>query len=330
MNQNSATAEVSLEPQERQFEQDLTVYKTLLESTRAIPWKIHWESMQFTYIGPQIEALLGWEQDSWVTAEDWASRIHADDRDHAVSFCIAQSKAGVDHEADYRALKKGGGYVWIRDVVHVVRNEAGEVDSLIGFMFDISERKEAEQKLVQLQRELEQLSLTDGLTGIANRRRFDQCLEEEWADSSRQQRSLSMVILDIDYFKQYNDAYGHVDGDECLKRVAGVLKEVAQRPRDLVARFGGEEFILLLPETDGAAAQRLAQACQSRILELGIAHARSAVSALVTASIGVGTTIPTAQSSAREFIETVDRALYAAKHGGRNRIESAEAISPSI
>ncbi|MGC8537041.1 MAG: GGDEF domain-containing protein, partial [Rhizomicrobium sp.] len=243
---------------------------------------------------------------------------------------IAQSKAGIDHEADYRALKKDGGYVWIRDVVHVVRNEAGEVDSLVGFMFDISERKEAEQKLEQLKRELEQLSLTDGLTGIANRRCFDQCLAEEWADSARRKIPLSMVILDIDYFKQYNDVYGHVDGDECLKRVANVLRDVAQRPRDLVARFGGEEFILLLPETDSEAAHRLAEVCQSRIAELGIAHAKSAVSEVVTASIGVGTAVGTTKSSAREFIEAVDRALYAAKHGGRNRIELAEAALPSV
>jgi len=184
------------------------VYKTLLESTRAIPWKIDWASMQFAYIGPQIEPLLGWRQDSWVSANDWAARIHPDDRDYVVNFCIAQSQAGVDHEADYRALTKDNGYVWIRDVVHVVRNSAGEVESLIGFMFDISERKKTEEKLLALQKELEALSFKDGLTGIANRRQFDACLQREWEDARSTGQPLSLMLLDVDFFKQYNDLYG--------------------------------------------------------------------------------------------------------------------------
>ena len=98
------------------------VYKTLLESTKAIPWKIDWATMRFAYIGPQIEELLGWTPDSWETVEDWAERMHPDDRQWVVDFCVAQSKAGVDHEADYRALTQDGNYVWIRDVVHVVRD----------------------------------------------------------------------------------------------------------------------------------------------------------------------------------------------------------------
>ena len=135
---------------ENKMELDGATYKTLLESTRAIPWKIDWDTMQFAYIGPQIEDLLGWAPDSWATVQDWAERIHAEDREWAVNFCVAQSKAGMDHEADYRALKKNGDYVWIRDVVHVVRRGDGSVDSLVGFMFDISERKRTEEQLAAL------------------------------------------------------------------------------------------------------------------------------------------------------------------------------------
>jgi len=130
-------------------------YKTLLESTKAIPWKIDWSSMKFAYIGPQIESLLGWEQSSWITVEDWAARIHPDDREYVVNFCVSQSQAGVDHEADYKALTKDGDYVWIRDVVHVIRKDDGEVDCLVGFMFDISERKTLEQSLARTNAELE-------------------------------------------------------------------------------------------------------------------------------------------------------------------------------
>jgi PAS domain S-box-containing protein len=209
------------------------IYKTLLESTKAIPWKIDWASMQFAYIGPQIEQLLGWEQGSWLTVEDWVARIHPEDRDYVVNFCVSQSNAGVDHEADYRALTKNGGYVWIRDVVHVVRNPDGEVDCLIGFMFDISERKRAEEEVLELHKRLEMLSMTDGLTGIANRRMFDERFEAEWSDARRSRKPISLVALDIDFFKQFNDGYGHVKGDECLQQIARALKSIARRPRDL-------------------------------------------------------------------------------------------------
>ena len=122
------------------------VYKTLLESTKAIPWKIDWATKEFAYIGPQIESLLGWTAASWVGVADWVDRMHADDRDQVFNFCVAQSLAGLDHEADYRALTKDGSFVWIRDVVHVVRSADGGVESLVGFMFDITERKRLEQQ----------------------------------------------------------------------------------------------------------------------------------------------------------------------------------------
>lgn len=299
---------------------DSAVYKTLLESTKAIPWKINWSTLQFSYIGPQIEALLGWSPDSWLTVEDWASRMHPDDRAWVVDFCVAQSKAGTDHEADYRALTKDGQYIWIRDVVHVVRKENGEVDSLIGFMFDITERKDTEQKLIELQKQLEELSFKDGLTGVFNRRMFDSVMEVEWANAKRNRQPLSLIMLDIDYFKQYNDYYGHIQGDECLKRVANVLACVATRSRDFFARYGGEEFILVLPETDEAAAFKIAERCRNVIFKAQIPHEKSLVSQLLTISIGISTITPTRSDEAIKFIATVDKQLYVAKEKGRNSI----------
>jgi len=299
---------------------DAAVYKTLLESTKAIPWKIDWATMQFAYIGPQIEKLLGWSPASWVSAEDWAARMHPEDSEWVVNYCVSQSKAGADHEADYRALTKDGDYVWIRDVVHVVRNEMGEVESLVGFMFDISERKKTEQRLVALQKELEELSFKDSLTGIANRRMFDSIMEVEWANAQRNHQPLSLILFDIDYFKQYNDEYGHIQGDASLKQVAKVLSQGATRPRDFFARFGGEEFVLILPETDEAAAKKVAQRCQHLIFEAQIPHAKSLVSHLVTLSLGVGTIIPTHQDVPLHFIDLVDKRLYQAKQNGRNGV----------
>jgi len=299
---------------------DNAVYKTLLESTKAIPWKIDWGTLQFSYIGPQIEQLLGWSPASWVTVEDWASRMHPEDRAWVVDYCVSQSKSGTDHEADYRALTKDGEYVWIRDVVHVVRNEQGEVQALIGFMFDITERKNTEQKLIVLQKELEELSFKDALTGVYNRRMFDSVMEVEWANAKRNHQPLSLLMLDIDYFKQYNDFYGHIHGDECLKRVAKELSKVATRSRDFFARFGGEEFIIVLPETDEKAAKMIAERCRSLIFKAQIPHEKSLVSQMLTVSIGVSTIIPIHSDEAINFIAAVDRQLYQAKEQGRNRI----------
>jgi len=302
------------------MEPDSTVYKTLLESTKAIPWKIDWATMSFAYIGPQIEKLLGWTPASWVSANDWAERMHPEDREWVVNFCVSQSQAGVDHEADYRALTKDGEYIWIRDVVHVVRKENGEVDSLIGFMFDISERKKTEDKLLSLQKELEVLSFKDGLTGVSNRRMFDSIMEVEWANARRNNQPLSLLVIDIDYFKQYNDHYGHIQGDECLKRVAQALSAAATRARDFFARFGGEEFVLVLPETDAEAAKKVAERCRSLMFKEQIPHAKSEVSQMLTVSIGVGTITPSHKDEAIAFIEDVDKRLYQAKQQGRNCI----------
>ncbi len=299
--------------------QDSAVYKTLLESTKAIPWKIDWKTMAFTYIGPQIEHLLGWRQDSWLSVDDWATRMHPEDREWVVNFCVSQSQSGTDHEADYRALTADGDYVWIRDVVHVARDENGEVEALIGFMFDISERKKTEEKLKVLQRELEELSFKDGLTGVANRRMFDSILQLEWTNSRRTGQPLSLILLDIDYFKQYNDHYGHIAGDDCLKRVARVLSGAAARSRDFFARYGGEEFILVLPETDAKAAERVAERCRALLFKEQIPHATSPVSQILTISMGIGTAVPSQQDDPRDFLDAVDRRLYQAKQQGRNR-----------
>jgi diguanylate cyclase (GGDEF)-like protein/PAS domain S-box-containing protein len=301
---------------------DNAVYRTLLESTRAIPWKIDWATKKFAYIGPQIEALLGWSPQSWMTVEDWAMRMHPDDREYVVNFCVAQSQAGIDHEADYRALTKDNGYVWIRDVVHVVRNAQGEVEALIGFMFDISERKKTEEKLLALQKELEALSFKDGLTNIANRRRFDASLELEWDSAIRLRQPLSILLFDIDFFKQYNDLYGHVQGDRCLVDIAQTLSLALDGPRDLVARFGGEEFIVLLPGADASVALKVAERCQRLIQKQAIVHAHSPHDQRVTVSVGVGTVIPDEHIKPSQFLELVDQRLYLAKKNGKNRVEA--------
>ncbi|KAA1176152.1 sensor domain-containing diguanylate cyclase [Marinobacter salinexigens] len=306
-----------------ELDDNSSVYKTLLESTKAIPWKIDWNTMQFAYIGPQIEALLGWTPESWVSVDDWATRMHPEDREWVVNFCVSQSQSGVDHEADYRALHKDGHHVWIRDVVHVVRTDDGEVEALIGFMFDISERKKTEQELAELQKQLEEYSFKDGLTGIANRRMFDNVLEESWTHALRNSQPLSIILMDLDNFKQYNDLHGHLQGDECLKSVASLLSKAAKRSRDLVARYGGEEFVMILPETDADSALTVAERCRELLAKAEIPHGGDNTGPLVTLSMGVGTLIPSRDDNPKRFLDMVDQRLYEAKNGGRNQIISS-------
>lgn len=306
----------------REMEPDSGVYKTLLESTKAIPWRIEWQTQRFTYIGPQIEELLGWPRDSWKTVNDWAERIHVEDRERVVSYCVAQSQAGTDHEADYRALTRDSGYVWIRDVVHVERSASG-VEALIGFMFDISVRKKSEDELLRLQRELEALSYRDGLTNAANRRMFETMFEREWGSARRNGSPLSLILLDIDSFKEFNDCLGHLAGDECLRNIARLLlRATARRPRDLVSRYGGEEFAVLLPETDPAAALLMAEQCRRAVHDAMIPHPRSKTAPCVTVSLGVSSIVPKDGDDPRAFLEQVDKLLYRAKETGRNRVES--------
>ncbi|MGF2684465.1 GGDEF domain-containing protein [Acinetobacter johnsonii] len=304
------------------------VYKTLIESTLAIPWSIDWETKKFSYIGPQIEKVLGWKQDSWRTVEDWAMRMHENDRAWVVDFCVAQSISGVDHEADYRALTINGEYIWIRDVVHVVRKPDGEVDSLVGFMFDISERKKQEQELETLKKQLEEYSYQDGLTGIANRRFFEDSYQREWLNAQREQQPLTIMLLDIDYFKQYNDHNGHILGDACLKQIAQILKKSVSRPRDLVARFGGEEFVLILPDTSQASEIEVVERILQSIRTADICHSSSPLDQRLSVSLGVKTIIPTQKNDKMTFLNEVDQNLYLAKEQGRNGyvIQNAEHV----
>jgi diguanylate cyclase (GGDEF)-like protein len=171
---------------------------------------------------------------------------------------------------------------------------------------------------------LERQSLLDGLTGVANRRHLDKSIDNEWQRALYNDELLSMCLLDIDYFKKYNDFYGHLEGDACLRKVANTLKDSIERNRNLVARYGGEEFVVLLPSVSNDEALKLAWELQRNIASLKIAHQMSEVSSYVTISIGIATVRPKEEMYPTSLIEQADRALYKAKNEGRNRIISIE------
>jgi diguanylate cyclase (GGDEF)-like protein len=177
--------------------------------------------------------------------------------------------------------------------------------------------------------EVDSLANLDGLTQIANRRRFDEHLEQQWKQMARDRSPLSIVMCDIDYFKQYNDAYGHVSGDDCLKQVAQALNLVLNRPSDLVARYGGEEFVAVLPQTALAVAIAVAEMMQSALARCQICNQPSAVSPYVTLSIGVASTVPCHRQSPTSLVDEADRLLYLAKQRGRNQIAYCESADPS-
>jgi diguanylate cyclase (GGDEF)-like protein len=172
---------------------------------------------------------------------------------------------------------------------------------------------------------LELLSRQDGLTGLANRRFFDQYLGEQIAIARRYGRVLALVLCDVDSFKAYNDHYGHQAGDECLKRVAAALRSCCGRPADIAARYGGEEFAMILPETGLAGALQIAEAAKDAVAQLQIAHEKSSTASHVSISGGIAILSRDGNSSASQLIMEADRSLYEAKRLGRNRMVAAEA-----
>ena len=178
----------------------------------------------------------------------------------------------------------------------------------------------SQMKLEELNMQLLKLANIDGLTGLVNRRHFNERLADEWMRALRTRHPLTLIMFDVDLFKLYNDKFGHLDGDECLKRIALVAQEISSRPADTVARYGGEEFIILLPETDPSGALKVAEKLRVGIEKLHLPNPDSTVSPYVTISLGVTTIVPAADSAPDDCVKLVDEALYRAKNAGRNRV----------
>lgn len=183
----------------------------------------------------------------------------------------------------------------------------------------------SEARLEAANIQLRQLTATDALTGIANRRGFDAALVSEWGRAAREGMKLSLLVIDVDHFKSYNDRYGHAAGDECLRGLAALARQVLRRPTDLVARYGGEEFVILLPATDQAGAMQVAERLRRAVMAAAIAHAATPGGQL-TISVGVAEARPDVTEDPGTLFQEADRALYAAKRGGRNTVRAGPAV----
>ncbi len=233
--------------------------------------------------------------------------------DHALNPCpIKDTGDGKCKSAEHVHFDKDGRKSVVEVSAYPIKDESGETTSYVHITRDITERKKIEHAL-------EVLSRTDELTGLANRRAFDAFMDEEWRRASRTNKIISLLMIDVDFFKKYNDHYGHPSGDEVLKSVARIVKSFARRPGDIAVRYGGEEFVIVLSAGKNFAVL-LAEKLLKGVEALNIEHCASDIAGHLTVSIGIASCHPQQSASPRELIARVDAALYDAKKKGRNRI----------
>lgn len=274
------------------------------------------------YVSPAATELLGWLQEELLGSGN-LEITHPEDLP-ALTTLLGDCRAGKDTAAlSYRCRKKDETYLWLESNIRLYRDVAtNEPAGFVYVLRDISERKVAEGKLQDAFNTAEQLAMVDGLTGVANRRLLDETLNREWTRAVRDGTSLSLLLIDVDYFKSFNDVYGHLAGDRCLQSIAGAIQERLRRPPDLLARYGGEEFVVVLPNTPMAGAEVMAENVMTAVEQCMIEHSGSPYGC-VTVSLGYATAIATMDSSPMNLLKAADDAMYRAKAEGRNRIRVA-------
>jgi diguanylate cyclase (GGDEF)-like protein/PAS domain S-box-containing protein len=283
------------------------------------------------YVSPAVERVLGWRPEDMVGSAallgtNVAEFVHPQDQEDVMDARRAlQAGTTLENSVSFRHLRRDGSWLWVdgRARLHMSA-EGGVPTGVVVALRDATDRMAVEIKLKDALEQMERMAATDGLTGLANRRHFDVVADKEWRRCGREHQPLSVLLLDADHFKLFNDRYGHIAGDGCLRAIAGQLIAAARRSADLAVRYGGEEFLLLMPQTDRAGALRVAELVHKLVLDLAIAHEAGAAPGVVTVSIGVATAWPRDPGSGPKDVSALlgaaDAALYQAKSGGRNRV----------
>ena len=302
------------------------LYRLLADNASDIITRVPLDG-QHMYYSPAVTEVLGW---SVAEVEQFGLRRHVHPEDDSLFRSVhEQMSAGLSETSvTFRCARKAGGWAWVEARVHLVRDRHGAPKEFIAILRDVTRQKETELALEAAMVKLSQQAITDGLTGIANRRRFDEVLPREWRRAMRGGDPLSLLLIDVDHFKAFNDRLGHQGGDECLRLIAQTIAGVIRRPHDLVARYGGEEFVAVLPATSLEGAQRIAEALRAAVAAMPVPQPMmpqlAGTNAAVTVSIGVATAIPTGDTQPASLIDAADAALYTAKRNGRNRVSVAD------
>ncbi len=277
------------------------------------------ENYKITFANENMASVLGYRVDEMIGKQyiSFFSQCHLD----VYKYQESLRKSGNDSVYECCLLRKDGQERWFLISAKAIFDDFGKFEGSFAMLTDINERKEMELLLEESNRRLKELTNKDSLTGIANRRCFDEKLEQEYFRLRRTNSKLSIILLDLDHFKDYNDCYGHVMGDDCLRQIGRVLADSINRSVDLVACYGGEEFACILPDTDIHAAVEIAEKIRQTIEGLKIEHKKSPVSKFVTASFGVTTVQYSYGTSPEDVVAIADKLLYKAKISGRNRVE---------
>jgi diguanylate cyclase (GGDEF)-like protein/PAS domain S-box-containing protein len=253
------------------------------------------------------------------------SFVHPDDLQLVSATVLRHFEGELDEvKLEFRIIARGGETLWVQTNCSTVKDSSGRVTDIVFTMRDISEIK-----LLEIQ--LQAHARTDGLTGLANRRAFDEALDREWRRALGDRGELSLLLIDADHFKAFNDSNGHQVGDDCLRTLAATIGGAFQRAGDLAARYGGEEFAVILPQTSQAEAVAVGEQLCGAIEALQLPHPNSPVSSYVTASVGSATAIATLGGTIdmpEGLLLAADKALYQAKASGRNRVGAALLLKP--
>ncbi len=276
------------------------------------------------YVSPSFWGMTGWRPEDY-EGKSQLDFIVAEDHPAVLSAIALMGEGIAPQGCRYRYHTASGGFIWVELRASAVLNACGVTTEYVCNVRDITQQKLAEDELAEANAELSVMTLSDALTGIANRRNFDQTLRREWNRAMRSGRPLALLMIDADHFKEYNDQYGHLAGDECLKSLAASLGGAVRRAGDLVARYGGEEFAAILPDLTSDKAAIVAERMRLSLMEQTIAHERNPPG-IVTVSIGVAAMMPGRGMEAKALLQLADEALYQAKREGRNRVAVLEPI----
>lgn len=285
------------------------------------------DNRYMNYVSDEIFNITGFSSSAFIYDRTvfYRNIIHEDDQDR-VNKTIDNRINEKDTEhflIEYRIIDANNDIRWCSEKGRVLFSSSGDPLYIDGTIFNITERKKTDEHLISVNSELKRLASIDPLTQLANRRNFMERMEMEWKRMYREKKFLSLIMCDIDYFKLFNDNYGHQEGDECLIAVAQAINSAMRRPADLTSRFGGEEFIIILPDTDTQGVSVVAELIRSKVFELQIPHKHSLVVPYVSLSLGTASLIPNPDNDQNSFIKAADTALYKAKETGRNRVCSS-------